>query len=393
MSGRPLRIVMITTSFPLGPGDPSGVFVAEQAAALRQRGHDVLVLHPEGPRHAPSLPGAVAVPYLRPRTAQVLFGGAGAPDLLEAHPLLHALGPLVAGALWWRARASARGVDAIISHWLLPSGLVGSAVALEHRLPHLAFCHSGDLALLERMPAPSLAARALGVGATRVAFVGAHLRERFVRLAPSLEPRTAVLPMGVAVPRFGQVNRSVRRPGEPLRALFLGRLVPIKGVDVAIRAVAGCPDLCLTVAGAGPERGRLEALARRSSSPSVRFLGRVPTHDVAALIAEHHVVVIPSRDLPNGRTEGTPRVCLEALAAGVPVVASAVGGLRSVAVGRGLQLVPQGDVETLRHALRGLARRTVDPNEHTEVLDLAPFGWVNHVNRVEELLAGAAADS
>ncbi len=54
-------------------------------------------------------------------------------------------------------------------------------------------------------------------------------------------------------------------------------------------------------------------------------------HEMPALLARASVVVVPSCALPNGRSEGTPLIALEALAAGVPVVASAIGGLRALA--------------------------------------------------------------
>jgi glycosyltransferase involved in cell wall biosynthesis len=112
--------------------------------------------------------------------------------------------------------------------------------------------------------------------------------------------------------------------------LVAARLVPIKGVDVALAALAHLrTPVHLAIAGDGPERARLAQLVPRGAH--VTFLGAVDSAARDQLLREAAVVVVPSRVLSNGRSEGTPMIALEALAAGVPVVASAVGGLASLA--------------------------------------------------------------
>jgi glycosyltransferase involved in cell wall biosynthesis len=124
--------------------------------------------------------------------------------------------------------------------------------------------------------------------------------------------------------------------------VVLARFVPIKGVDVVIDALAHLrSQVRLVIAGDGPERAALERRIdemrnERSFRPKlgqpdlgheVELVGEVDMSTRDALLARASLVVVPSRVLPNGRREGMPVVALEALAAGVPVVASAVGGL------------------------------------------------------------------
>jgi glycosyltransferase involved in cell wall biosynthesis len=134
----------------------------------------------------------------------------------------------------------------------------------------------------------------------------------------------------------------------------LGRLVPIKGFDLLLRALpavaTAVPSTRLMLVGDGPDRGMLEALAvSLGVSDRVRMTGE--TTDVAGHLVAADVVVVPSRN------EGMGRVVVEAMALGVPVVATAVGGIPAVVVdGECGRLVEPDDVAALAAALVELAR-------------------------------------
>jgi glycosyltransferase involved in cell wall biosynthesis len=102
---------------------------------------------------------------------------------------------------------------------------------------------------------------------------------------------------------------------------FAGRLSPEKGVDTLIQAV-GRLGAFLHVAGEGPEADRLAALADREAPGLVRFHGRMPKPQLHELLRSASVVAVPSR-----WHENQPMIVLEAMACGVPVVASDLGGL------------------------------------------------------------------
>jgi glycosyltransferase involved in cell wall biosynthesis len=188
---------------------------------------------------------------------------------------------------------------------------------------------------------------ALRVRDARLAFVSADLlgiaRAAAPRLARWLDRAAIVQPMGVSL---GRLAALARRAVDPPELAVVARLVPIKGVDVAIGALARVrAPARLTIAGEGPLRALLERLA----GPRVTFIGAVDELERDNLLARASALLVPSRVVAGGRTEGMPLVALEALAAGVPVVASAVGGLPSIApVAR---LVPPDDPRALAEAI------------------------------------------
>jgi len=134
--------------------------------------------------------------------------------------------------------------------------------------------------------------------------------------------------------------------------LFVGRLAGVKGVPVLLEALAEVrgerPDLRLNLIGDGPERAEIEAEARALGlSDAVTFLGYQSQAEVAAALANHHALVLPSF------AEGVPVVLMEAMASAIPVVATQVGGVSElVEDGVSGRLVPPGDAKALAQGIR-----------------------------------------
>jgi glycosyltransferase involved in cell wall biosynthesis len=149
------------------------------------------------------------------------------------------------------------------------------------------------------------------------------------------------------LPSLAAAGGGLPRPHGPLVGV-VARLQPEKGVAIFLRAAArlaqSVPDAGFVVVGDGPQRGMLERLAAELGV-AVTFLGFRP--DGPALIGELDLLVIPSL------SEGTPLVLLEGVAAGVPVVATTVGGIpEQVSDGIEALLVPPGDDRALADACR-----------------------------------------
>jgi glycosyltransferase involved in cell wall biosynthesis len=361
-----MRIGLLTTSFPRNERDIAGAFVLGFARSLAAAGHDIDVLAPE-PRErepAPSWPGVHVrhVPYLRPRRLERTFYGAGVPDNLARDPVAWlGLLPFSCG-LAHAARRCGGDWDAVFSHWALPCAL--AAGWARRRAVHIAVLHSADVHLLTRLPGRTGLAGHIAKGASALWFVSDEHRLSFLELLPRghAQPRTLVCPMGIDLPIPTDDDRERVRRRYGLRGfsvLSLGRLVPIKGIDTAIRAVA-TGGMTLVVAGEGPERARLAVLARKLHA-DVRFVGNVIGQHKTDLFRAVDAFALPSRRMPSGRSEGMPTALLEAMAHGLPVAASRVAGIEQLLSSTPLArwLLPSEDPFEWANALH--AMRVSDP--------------------------------
>ncbi|GAA2902039.1 glycosyltransferase family 1 protein [Streptosporangium fragile] len=258
---------------------------------------------------------------------------------------------------WLAARWTVAPPDIVHSHFWM-SGLAALAAARDTAVPVVHTFHAlgtvkrrhqgeADTSPRERIEVETLVARHMDAIIATCADEVAELdRMRVSR------NRTAVVPCGVDVRAFTPAGpRMDLGPGPVL--LAIGRPVPRKGVETTIRSLRHVPDATLAVAGGepgDPEVNRLSRIAGRYGvAGRVRFLGRVGRESVPALMRAASVVVSVPWYEPFGI------VPLEAMACGVPVVASAVGGhLDTVVPGVTGLLVPPREPYLLGHALRRL---------------------------------------
>ncbi len=179
-----------------------------------------------------------------------------------------------------------------------------------------------------------------------VSSVSRAVLDQAIELEPGIEGRSSVDYWGMPGP-----PEALAPTFDPPRLLCIGRLVPVKGFDLALQALSALkrrhPDLTLAIGGDGPERPRLERLARESGhGESVSFEGWVSPDHVCARMAAASVVVLPSRQ------EGLPVVAVEAAWSGRPIVAADVSGMAEVvAHGKTGLLVPPGDRDALARAI------------------------------------------
>jgi colanic acid/amylovoran biosynthesis glycosyltransferase len=337
------RVAYILLWFP----EPSQTFVLDEVNTLVRLGLDVKVYTLYGPRPASRLSGMAEV------LAPVHHLGISSFPLLvrdlmrltrsrgpEAAPFLRRVAVRrwrsleTGGEALWACLAgthlagimTADGISHIHAPW---ANGPATAAWVASRISGIPFSFSGrahdlyppDGALEEKMAA--------------AAFVRTNTKnnQRYLAsLCPNLAGKVVNVYNGVSLAPAATPRPSGR---PPYHLLALGRLVPKKGFAILLDACrllsdAGL-DFHLTLAGDGPEYGKLKELINRQElADRVSLPGAVPHREVARLMAQADLLVMPSLIAPSGDRDGIPNVILEALLCGVPVVASAVSGIPEV---------------------------------------------------------------
>jgi len=319
----PMNIAMISAkASPLvatGGADAGeqSVHVAELSAALERRGHRVTVYTR---RDDPRLSETVETP----QGYTVIHVPAGAPERLTDDGLLQAMGPFaryLAGS-WTASRP-----DIAHAHFWM-SGIATELVARQLDLPTVLRFH-GLGRNGPRLRVESQLARA----ATGVSAASTEEAFELIRLG---RPRTgtSVIPSGVNVDLFTPHGPRAPRGDRP-RLLSSGKLLPCNGFDMVIRALPLIADAEFVVIGdaengdlqSDPEARRLRKLAKQLGvADRLRLNAGAAADEMPALLRSADVVVCPPA------YESSGNVALEAMACGVPVIASAVGALADTVV-------------------------------------------------------------
>lgn len=198
------------------------------------------------------------------------------------------------------------------------------------------------------------------------------------------EGRVERINVGIRLNRFK--FRAAEPPRQPNTIVFVGRLTKRKGVDLLLKAVAAASDTLgdyrLEIVGDGPDRAKVEQLAH-ALRVNANFHGAQPPEAVAASLRQAHVFVITSRTMASGEREGGPMVVKEALATGVPVVATDSGGTRDVLPPDYRdEIVPEDDVPALAHRLTEVLG---EPPQHRQRRVAIGREWVEREFDVREI--------
>jgi glycosyltransferase involved in cell wall biosynthesis len=361
-----LRILFLTQTFPRSPHDSAGPFIRDLARGLVRGGDRVRVLVPRvreisAPREDDGVE-VVPFPYA-PRFLEIVGYG----RTLEADENVRAVARLatplyLAGARRAVARAARGGeFDLVHAHWVVPNGIAAAGAA--PRTPFAIGLHGSDVFLAERRLARPWVRRALRRAALLTS-CSPELARRVEALGFDAG-RTRVIPYGVDSrlfrPDAGRGRACRERLGLPPDApvaLAVGRMATKKGFHLLVAALpelfARVPELHVLFAGGGDRLAELRAAAARWGE-RVRFLGAVQHDELPDLYRAADLFVLPAVHDARGNVDGLPNVILEAMASGLPIVASAISGI-PLAVEEGVsgRLVEEGDVVALGEAISGL---------------------------------------
>jgi len=249
----------------------------------------------------------------------------------------------------------ARGYDLLHCHFG-PNGVRGVRLreALAARTRVVTTFHGYDLSAFRGRGMPAGYGRLFRCGDLFLP-VSQHWADLLIQMGcpPEL---THVHRMGVDLERFAFAERHLG-PDEPLRVVSVARLVEKKGIQYGIRAVESALARGLRIEydilGDGPLRPSLERLVSDAGiGAQVRLLGWGDRDQVAERIRRAHLFLAPSVTATDGDKEGIPVVLMEAMATGLPVLASHHSGIPElVHDGRNGLLVPEGDSDALARAL------------------------------------------
>lgn len=349
-----MRILVAAHNYPRFPGDPAGAYVRRLALGIRDRGHQVAVVAPHvaGTARRESENGLAVerFRYAPERLERVGYRGES-----RMGPLLLASGAILPAYLlafrYAIRRATARFKPEVIhAHWWMPAGWLAARAGP----PLVVTSHGSDVRLLERAtwlvgPARRVAARAARWTAVS-RFLARDLEQRLGLPDHAVE----VTPMPVDVALFEQGCAAPR--ADPPRVLYAGNLLPSKGVDVLIAAVARLRDhglRCeLRILGQGPTHDQLRAaVSSLGLGDRVTIDPFVPQARMPAEYGGATVTVLPTR----GQAEGLGLTLVEALLAGSAVIGTPAGGIPEVVEDGVTGLItPDGDPAALADRLTRL---------------------------------------
>lgn len=370
-----VRVLILTSTFPRWQDDSEPPFILELSKRLKDQGHDLTVV-------APHAPGALRQElldgldirrfrYFIPRYQRLCYGG-GIPANLRRSWLARMQVPTFFAAEFLTVlRQTHAKFDIIHAHWVIPHGWIASLVKKLTHAKLLISAHGSDVFTFNSTALKSISRFALrsADAITANSTASADVISSISGIYPE------VIPMGVDLEAFSAGGANVPHHntlqdfGRPL-ILFVGRLGEEKGLSYLIKAMPrfleANPEAALLVIGDGPQRETATELAASLGVTSrVRFLGAVPNKSIPPYFWMADAVAVPSL------REGLGVVLLESAAAGVPAVASAVGGIADIIEHEktGL-LVPPRDSDSLADAL---VRLTSNPKLSKRLVEAAKF--------------------
>lgn len=403
------KVLMVTSSYPLFPGDGTAPFIEEIARSLVARGHQVDLVLPAHPRLARAAePGLRFFPFpYAPMESLKVWGFAQSMNAdrgFKWKTLLVAPFAARATARAVRLRLQAESYDVVHAHWVVPGGVLSFRAARAAGTAFMMSLHGSDVFAAEGNALVGLLARRAFRAAGAVTACSSDLRARALKLGARAES-TKTVPYGVDAPFFNpepasspeQISAMRERLGVStgqVLVIAVGRLVEKKGFATLVDAVAGRAELHVALVGDGDLDKDLRARAASAGS-SVTLAGRFSRHEIKQALECADIVAVPSVVDSRGNVDGLPNALLEGMAAGRAIVASRVAGIPDV-IENGLEgiLVPPKNPDALREALVDLAqdqRRRIELGNAALLKVRRDLTWDRAAATIEDCYAQAQA--
>lgn len=261
--------------------------------------------------------------------------------------------------------------DLIDAHYFYPDGVAAALLGQQLNKPVVITARGSDVNLISDYASPRKMILWAARQAAGLITVSGALRDKLIELGVDAQKIT-VLRNGVDLAFFRPTERATQRTALGISGpllLSVGNLVPSKGHDITLRALALLASTHLVIAGEGPELSSLQKLAADLGiAHRVHFLGNLPQSKLPEFYSAADVMVLASS------REGWANVLLEAMACGTPVVATAVGGTPEVitAPAAGL-LMRDRSPQALADAVSKLL--AAPPSRESTRQHAAQYGW------------------
>ena len=348
-----MRVLILPSWYPTKRYPVGGIFCQEQARALNTLdGLEVVVLFIDRVPLRAWFQRGTKAPSMRVEGGLRVYR-TRMPRLPGIWPLLYIFWALVAITSLKR-RHNFR-PDILHAHVALPAGLAGAVTKRVFHIPLVITEHTGPFSLLMRNRLAALATRLSLRSADRVITVSAALRDQILSY-PQLRRSINVVPNMVNTDAFSPQSRHESRP-DTLRVLFVGEMeTDIKGVSYLLEAISllrdRSPDISLDLVGDGRNREKYRSLAHDLGIADIcHFHGWQSRDDLACLMSDSDILVLPSL----AETFGV--VLIEAMASGIPVVATRCGGPEEIVTPEVGLLVEPADATALANAIASISTR------------------------------------
>ncbi len=381
------KLLVTASTFPRWENDTEPRFVLDLCRHMTDQ-FDVTVLVPAAPgaKEKEVLDGVKVIRYHYfpiHKWETLCYPGAIVPRIREKKVRI-LLVPFLLLSLYFHLMRLLPNYDLVHAHWLIPQGIVQSFF----KKPYIVTGHGGDVTSLNKGILRRLKIRCLKK-ASGVTVVSEHLRSQVQKLSPGIEP--SVISMGVDSTRFGKQYRVSNYFGQEEKkvVLFVGRLVEKKGVTYLIEAMKEI-DALLVIVGDGPIK---EKLVDQSADMKERvvFLGAKTHKELKTIYASSDIFVAPSITAKDGDQEGIPTAIMEAIASGLPVIASDSGGISDlITSGVNGFLCKEKDVIELRNNINMLIKNSelVDRFKKESKLIVSRYDYNVIAERYKKILSG-----
>lgn len=354
----------MASSAPRYRGDATAPFILNMAQDLCDLGWhvDILAPHAAGLKKEEKI-GAVTIyrfSYMWPAKLQTLCYNGGVAGNLKRSKWRFLQIPFFAlsEALALLILLRREDYDIIHSHWLIPQGFIGQMIAGWKKLPHIVSVHGTDIygfrhPLLTGIKKAAIKNSRLVIANSRAT------KDEILKITKDTNTDIAVIPTGTTPLQKGtktNLNKNDFCKSEEKLLVFLGRLSEEKGLLYLIKAL---PEILnhrkvkLLVIGDGPERLKIEKhINDMGLSDTVIFTGTVPHENIYDHLLLGDIFIGPSITLKSGTTEAQGNTFVEAQFAGLPVIASNIGGIPDAVIHEqtGL-LVPEKDPDAIAEAV------------------------------------------